>query len=198
MAFGLTPCSGAKEEECCAENFSARHSLQRRQGPWMARHPGRPRTLAEDAVWCELFSAQFPANRAQYREYCGFGRDSQNISSCRRVFWQDQPDSPHESEQRTTREVSGNGNSLIRDSLPNVGAPLGDCGMPAPHGNGRCHGQKGTLGCGRLVRLHGNSRSRERSPRLIYCRLHFSRGEICADNYIGVGECSSRTLLWTA
>lgn len=34
----------------------------------MARHPSLPQKMAEDTVSCELFSAEFPANREEYRD----------------------------------------------------------------------------------------------------------------------------------
>ena len=37
--------------------------------------------MAEDAVWCELSSVKFPANREKYREYCDFKRNTKAVSA---------------------------------------------------------------------------------------------------------------------
>jgi len=56
--------------------------------------------MAEEAVSCELFSAQFPPNR----EYCTFSHNPREINSYQGVLWREKLHSCDESEQASNRE----------------------------------------------------------------------------------------------
>ena len=69
--------------------------------------------MAEDAVLCELLSADFPANRERYREYCALNRAPSAISPQQRELWRGIIRSCGHSKQGSIRERTGEPNSLL-------------------------------------------------------------------------------------